>query len=91
MRNDLNGMIKSFEEFIARSDLLEERNSKLLASLEFLPALKRTAEIMRKAHDAGGNRWMSIWQEDLKAVEDAISLLDSISEPAVAMNAEQRG
>jgi hypothetical protein len=43
----------------------------------FLESLRKTAKVMKKAHDAGGDRSMSIWQEDLQAVEEAIAALSS--------------
>lgn len=42
---------------------------------DFLKSLQRTAKIMRSAHDKGGDRLMSIWLEDLQAVEEAVELL----------------
>jgi hypothetical protein len=52
----------------------------------FLDSLKRTAKVMRTAHDSGGNRWMSIWTEDVQAVEEAVTALES---PQVVAPAER--
>lgn len=41
----------------------------------FLSSLEKTAKIMRRAHDGGGDRLMSIWTEDVQAVEEAVLAL----------------
>lgn len=43
----------------------------------FLNSLKKTAKVMRSAHDKGGDRLMSIWTEDVQGVEEAIEFLES--------------
>lgn len=46
----------------------------------YLSSLERTARIMRSAHDQGGDRLMSIWTEDVQAVEEAAKDLRALSQ-----------
>jgi GMP synthase PP-ATPase subunit len=75
------GIIKSATSDLVKkaADEIERLRNVAQGATEppFLESLRKTAKVMKKAHDAGGYRWMSIWQEDLQAVEEAIAALSS--------------
>lgn len=56
----------------------------------FLNCLKKTARIMRVTHDKGGERLMSIWEEDVQAVEEDAKLLEAHPQPAAGAEREGR-